>query len=283
MIWTFPFLGLWILFPVVELIRNESCSCGIERTKSKIIGGIDAEKNRYPWMVGVVTSLSKRNTYAFCGGSIINDRFILTAAHCVNNVTLSRAKVVVGAHTLQDVVTLPSYSVSEIITEEYPSSGLKNDFALLKLSKNLSFANDSLARPICLTSESGPYDNLFLTGWGKTNHSQFSQVMQEIHLDPIDDLTCSKKWPMFNSSRQLCAGESGRSACKGDSGGPLSTRVNGRVFEVGIVSYGDQRCASGTGTPTVYTKVSSYYQTIHSNVKLHDSLDGIQSLWCNSS
>ena len=282
MIWTFPFLGLWIIFPAVELIRNESCSCGIERTGSKIIGGIDAEKNRYPWMVAVVTNLSRRKNFAFCGGSIINDRFILTAAHCVNKIISSRVKVVVGAHTLQDAITLPSYPVSEIITEDYPSHGLKNDFALLKLSKNISFANDSLFRPICLTSESGPYDNLFLTGWGKTKNSKLSHVMQEIDLDPIDDLKCSKKWRMFNSSRQLCAGQSGRSACKGDSGGPLSTRVNGKVFQVGIVSYGDQRCASGTGTPTVYTKVSAYYQSIHSTVNLHDSLDGIESLWCSS-
>lgn len=272
-----------MLFPLIQHLR-QPCFCGIERTGDRIIGGTVAEQARYPWMTGVV-SFDSEGHPAFCGGSLINDRFVLTAAHCVTDVPLSRLKVVLGAYTLDEVLSLPSNPIIEVITPEFNMDSGQNDIALLKLENRMHFRKNGPFSPICLSSHPGPYDNLFLTGWGKTdasfNNGQFSPVLKEIALNQIDDLTCAIKWREFNPSNEVCAGESGWSPCQGDSGGPLSSRLNGRVFQVGIVSFGDKYCGLGTDVPTIYTKISYFNQLIHSTIDFHDVKDGIESKWCH--
>lgn len=275
---------LSLLTLLMDITLSSQCLCGIERISHKIIGGRFVKRSRYPWMVGVATTRSPGQR-GFCGGSIINNRFVLTARHCVENVPLEHIQVIIGAQTQEDLATFPSHKLAGVFMMES-----KHDFALLKLLKPLEFDGDNKRSeslsPICLSTSSGPYDNLFLTGWGLTRPPRWggmpSCCLKEVDLTPVNEMVCQMYWiTEFHPLRQMCAGASGSSACLGDSGGPLSTRRDGRVFQVGIVSYGDYECGVGTNRPTVYTKVSAYERIIRTVVNLSDSLDNVRTVWCD--
>jgi secreted trypsin-like serine protease len=285
--WIFNFLQLFRLFSILPVTKHldKSCFCGIEKTRDRIIGGDVAEKYRYPWMAGIVTFNHKRIP-SFCGGSLINNRFVLTAAHCVSDVSLpnSELKVVLGAHSLQELLDLPSNPIKEVITLGFDRESGRNDFSLLKLEDRIDFGVESRFAPICLSSFAGPFDNLFVTGWGKTDISpqsgHFSPVLKEVNLTQVEEAKCSQQWPSFDPTSQVCAGESGSSACSGDSGAPLSTRKKARVFQVGIVSFADETCGVNTGLPGIYTKTSHFLSTIQSIIDFHDVKDATETKWC---
>lgn len=271
------------------------CRCGIEGLASRIVGGREVVTGTYPWIVGIVSrpSFYSASTliqeskvtgtgYAYCAGSLINDRFVLTAAHCVSGVPINDIKVTLGSNSLEDLTSKPSEKVADVIIFNFDSQLVTNDYALIKLAKPVSF-NEKVS-PICLASNNY-FDNLFVTGWGLTDAKMYggklSPVLKEVDVDPIRDSTCARFWDTFNPYNQLCSGSSSiGSACQGDSGGPLSTRKNGQVFQVGIVSYGDSDCGVDSSIPTIYTRISGVADKIRGAISEIDSIDGLRTTWC---
>lgn len=131
--------------------RKNSFKCGIPAISplinSRVINGIQARPHSWPWTVSI--QLRKKN-FHFCGGSLITNRHILTAAHCFLNISANSLKVVVGVHSLNSSIALKnSFRISNIkIYPKYNPVNTLNDIAILKLTKKISFSKK--VSPICL-------------------------------------------------------------------------------------------------------------------------------------
>ena len=210
---------------------------------------------------------------ASCGGSLINDRYILTAAHCMKSLnSVSQLKVTLGAQTAEDRQRITPLEVEKVITN--PNWKSFDDIALIKLKNPLNNVN-----PVCLPTFT-TYDNLFVTGWGMTGntgstHLQRATELMEVDTKEVDIMKCkSQHFPQINPAKEICAGGEKGGSCMGDSGGPLQTRKNGRVYQVGIVSFGATDCATVTKAPNVYERVTGQLDWIKKNTADANWCDG---------
>ena len=227
-----------LLSCVLTLIQCSHPECGLESSVTRIYQGNPVQRGRYPWMVLVSDSNS-----GTCGGTIINNQFILTAAHCVVGVPVQSVQVFIGAHERNDDEKLKSEKVSSvIINPKY--HGQDNDIALIKLAFPLTF--NSTFSPICIPSPNLPVTNLLVSGWGDVrsgNRLVTAESLNECNLKEVPRNVCEVTylrfgiWKRVNPNTQVCAGHS-CAAAQGDSGGPLATRNGGHVYQIGIVSEG---------------------------------------------
>lgn len=178
-----------------------------------------------------------------CGGTIINDQYILTAAHCVVGVPVSKVQVFLGAHERNDDEKLASEKVSAVIINRH-YRGNDNDIALMKLVNPLSF--NSTFNPICIPRPYFPVENLLVSGWGDVksgNRLVTAESLNECNLKEVEKNVCEFTYLRYgvrkkvNPNTQVCAGHA-CAAAEGDSGGPLATRQGGHIYQIGIVSEG---------------------------------------------
>ncbi|XP_058443796.1 trypsin-4-like [Malaya genurostris] len=255
--------------PSSRVLNCTECKCGNAEPLEKIVGGSMAKENAYPWMA----ALYYNNRFT-CGGSLVTDRYILTAAHCVVRLTPARFRVQLLVHNrTQPTTNSVERSVKSIKTFFFNSLSNNNDIGLLELMFPVTISGDRLV-PICLPPAN---DNLFegkmaiVTGWGKTALGGLSDTLQELHVPVLSNTNCRRSgyWAFRITNKMVCAGfiEGGRDSCQGDSGGPLQIFNNEtRRYElVGIVSWG--RACAQKNYPGVYTRVSRFLRWINNNVK----------------
>jgi len=254
-----------LVFTSVSVFSEQS-----DQLSARIVGGSEASTTEYPW----VASLKYNSGLHFCGGSLIDQQWILTAAHCVIDATASQFTATIGEYDLaSDPVTSSSEIQEIIIHPDYNSSTFNNDIALVKLS-NASTEN-VINRLSSINTESLLTDNNSITtaiGWGSTIAYSASEVnpsadtpniLQAVSLPLLSAASCKQAMPMTNDN-MICAGnvdDGGVDSCQGDSGGPLLTSNN---EQIGIVSFGSG-CAQA-GNPGVYTKVANYNEWIDSQI-----------------
>uniref|UniRef100_A0A8C2NPK5 Peptidase S1 domain-containing protein n=1 Tax=Capra hircus TaxID=9925 RepID=A0A8C2NPK5_CAPHI len=228
-----------------------------------IIGGVPANIRDFPWQIRIL-----ENGSHLCGGSILSEWWILTAAHCFKSENESTLEVTHGEENL-DTQNLTKIKVDKIIIHNYFDSWFFfNDIALLLLKSPLSLGVRMV--PICLSEVTNieRWRNCWVSGWGTTGDTETG--LQKVNIQLIKWETCSELMPLLTKS-MLCAGdlEGGKDACQGDSGGPLVCQKKTRKsewYQLGIVSWG-----VGCGQkkqPGVYTQVSSYLSWIEMKTKL---------------
>ncbi|MFE5884360.1 serine protease [Streptomyces hydrogenans] len=237
------------------MVLAAGLTAGGTGTATAVVGGTDATAGAYPYQAALMKQ-GPAGWQQICGGSIIGDRWILTAAHCVEGTAADRMAVGVGTHTLDSGGT--AYRVQEAIRhQDYNgnAAGSPNDIALLKLTTPLTYT--PLVQPIALPDPLAyPSGTATLTGWGYVNgNGTDTSVLQQATPTLLAVADCQTRWMGQNiTAKHLCTYDkgSGVTACEGDSGGPLAQ--NGRV--IGIVSWGTTNCSGQY--PSVYTNVAAY-------------------------
>ncbi|RZC14238.1 uncharacterized protein BDFB_008011, partial [Asbolus verrucosus] len=230
-----------------DLLPNTNI-CGTN-TQNRIYGGEKTDLDEFPWMALVEYEKPGGSRGFYCGGVLINKRYVLTAAHCVKGKDLPKTwklvSVRLGEYNTETDVDCMNLGFGEdcapppvnipveekIAHEDYEPNDINqyHDIALLRLKRTVTF-NDYV-KPICLPITSDEMrksyigQNLFVAGWGKTENRSESNVKLKVQV-PVKDLSeCSNTYSIANvrlGSGQLCAGgEKGRDSCRGDSGGPL--------------------------------------------------------------
>jgi trypsin len=192
----------------------------------------------------------------FCGGSLVREDWVVTAAHCVIGDSPNDIEVVIGLHNVNGTTGSVTRNVSEIIIHpQYSSWSLDNDYALLRLSSPITNFE-----PIQLITDTAHDEEPIMStvmGWGATQSGGWSSsLLLEVDV-PIDN-SCGNYSNSSITNNMVCAGDSngGEDSCQGDSGGPLiMTNSDGEYELIGIVSWG-YGCAEA-GYPGVYSKVWS--------------------------
>ena len=175
------------------------CICGKPYGgSSKIVGGQETEVNEYPWQVGLLWSVYSDKT-TFCGGSIISNRHILTAAHCTAWTNTSTLRVLLGEHDTsdsnQDIRTISA------ITDHpsYDNNTLAYDVSILTLTSPLTFSRTM--SPVCLPADDSKQfagEKATVTGWGRVSYEEpGSTKLLEVDLTVTSNKVCKKKFKKY--------------------------------------------------------------------------------------
>ena len=201
-----------------------SCECGKAMRSKRITGGHETEINEYPWMAFVLTSHG-----SMCGGSLISDRWVVTAAHCVMVQSPQHVRVDLGQHALYDATEAVLVRKDVVEVHRHPSLDLSgrvsHDLALLKLEVPVDFSKHPHVRPICLPSGSDTYAGYaaMVSGWGMTgNTSPTSKVLLETDVTVLSNQQCKASGvpaSMIHDDHICASGDfENQGVCKGDSG-----------------------------------------------------------------
>lgn len=279
---------------------DESGSVHGHRIVKRVIGGAGFAQGKWPWLVSLQGKIPTRMLFNriplsyqrfYCGASLLNDRWILTAAHCFNETNLGeramnprywhaklgevelRTSVIRRLRGLlgrllnnDDMRHWQIHAERIVIHPNYTHSNMwKNDIALVKLAQVVPSGIDDLPRIQKITLNSAgmafpPAGHVcYMKGWGCTdNGGPVTRTAREIRLPVVSNQDCEQLWGIPATLR-LCAGHSSSASlgiCSGDSGGPLVCHNGREWIQVGVASF---TSASRPGNvPGVFTRVSSY-------------------------
>ncbi|KAF2367065.1 Serine proteases trypsin domain [Trinorchestia longiramus] len=267
-------------------MADVTCGRSVMRS-SRVKGGHAAKVGEFPWMVSI-----RINGGHFCGGVLIHNKFVLSAAHCTERRPVKFVTVVVGEYNLLNAehpVTEQIMEVQQIFTHQNFSKRYIADISVLELKNSVVWSK--AIRPLCLPDmqfdgTNNPLDNspATLAGWGwsdeQANGGVRMNTLQKATLKIVPKSTC-QTWYTENTGKPLgdpqsivlydthiCAGlkNGDKDACQGDSGGPLMVRDSqGQQVIVGIVSSGIG--CGRPGLPGLYTRVSRYLDWIQTTVR----------------
>ncbi|XP_061446256.1 serine protease 27-like [Rhineura floridana] len=268
-------LGL-LQLAVLKGVASSEAVCGQPVISPRIVGGQPASDGSWPWQVSIW-----ENQKHICGGSLLTEQWVVTAAHCVAN-DINQYDVQLGAYQLMNPsANLMIFRMQRVIS--HPdfdgNDGSSGDIALVELTSAVNFTDYIL--PVCLPNSSAQFStntNCWVTGWGQIqagDNLPAPQTLQELEVPLIDRDTCNS---LFNSAPaeglpqdpvkddMICAGyaEGGKDSCRGDSGGPLVCKCDAAWVLAGIVSWGEG-CAE-PNHPGVYTLVSFYANWISEHI-----------------
>ncbi|KAI3389069.1 hypothetical protein SNEBB_004950 [Seison nebaliae] len=222
-------------------------ACGVVGTISRIVNGDVVEPNSIPFIVRL--SIEKADGWKICGGSIINNRWIVTAAHCVDGAI--KSYIYVGDHSRVewDRPTELKMEIENVeIHSNYSLSKLVYDIALMRTKNEITFGVG--VQPICLSEfEKDIGDEVTVAGWGRVSkNGNTSTELRKVNINIQADWLCS----VYDQDRKdtvFCAGDTDneRDGCSGDSGGPLYYVSNSRFTLVGVRSYNTGGCIGRGG------------------------------------
>ncbi|XP_031218015.1 granzyme F-like isoform X3 [Mastomys coucha] len=232
----------------------------------EIIGGHEVKPHSRPYMAHVKFVKFNGNRSS-CGGFLVRDYFVLTAAHCNGSSLYSSMTVTLGVHNIKaKEETQQIIPVEKAIPHPaFNSAAHTSDIMILKLKSKAK--RTKAVRPIKLPRNNArlkPGEVCSVAGWGKTsiNATERSAILLEAQLIIQDDQKCKKSFHRYSKTTQICAGDPKKiqAPYKGDSGGPLV--CNNKAY--GVLAYGKNRTISSG----VFTKVVYFLPWISRNMKL---------------
>ncbi|KAH8289561.1 hypothetical protein KR054_007170, partial [Drosophila jambulina] len=245
---------------------TEATNSTTEKIEPKIVGGKAVDIRTVPYTVSVRLTANDRRSYGsghLCGGVVISQRLVATAAHCCYNSDTNKYRtageyfLVMGSSSLRssNANTQEYYVQQLIIHADYNHKTLTNDIALMFINGYIPWNSPTVQ---ALALNTGPVATgtvCTISGWGVLYSGGFSSnALQAASVPIVSYESCRAAYEIVPIS-QVCAGyaKGGVDACQGDSGGPLN--CDNKL--AGIVSYGTG-CALA-GYPGVYTNVSYYH------------------------
>lgn len=241
----------------------------------RIVGGRDCKEGECPWQALLV----KEDNEGFCGGTILNEFYILTAAHCLQQA--QRFKVRVGdRNTEKEDGNEMVHEVEMIIKHnKFNKENYNYDIAVLKLKTPITFRMN--VAPACLPEKDWAESTLMtqksgiVSGFGRTHEKgRPSVTLKMLEVPYVDRNTCKLSTSSTITQNMFCAGYDTKpeDACQGDSGGPHVTRFKDTYFITGIVSWGEG-CAH-KGKYGIYTKVTNFLRWIDKSMKVKAPAQG---------
>lgn len=258
---------------------NETVDRYEKRLAPKIVGGVLAPDGARPWQVSLAVGWIANPAQAhFCGGSIYNSKWIVTAAHCLNGLDAKNVNVIVGTNKLAPGV-MRLNAVRLLIHGQYNDATHDQDIALVELYDPIALG--PRAKEIALIQGSGeasvlvPDAKLLVSGWGATQEGGDTvSTLREVEVPFVARETCNDPLSYNGdvTKNMICAGVAagGRDSCQGDSGGPLVYGAgSANPILAGIVSWGEG-CAR-PGKYGVYARVANYGDWVKQCVASPDS------------
>jgi secreted trypsin-like serine protease len=242
----------------------------LQSSEQEIVGGTNTTIETNPWQVSLQSSSGSH----FCGGSVINASWILTAQHCVaGGGTVGR--VMAGSTSRTGTAsTTQTRTVSQIIRYPgYVDANVGKDVALLRLSSPLDLSGTAVkAIPMVTAADASagvtnPGVVSRVTGWGtlSSGGSTLPTTLQTVDVDVLSNSSAQSSYPQETiTADQLAAARAGKDSCQGDSGGPLTVLKGGVRVLAGVVSWG-YGCAD-PAFPGMYARVSSFESWINTNI-----------------
>ncbi|KAM4796049.1 chymotrypsin-like elastase family member 1 [Rhinophrynus dorsalis] len=261
------------LILIAALVVYGQCDSELQFLENgRVVGGTDASKNAWPWQVSLQYQ-SGGYWYHTCGGSLIRENWVMTAAHCVDRPSTYR--VVLGDHNLYESDGTEQYiSVQTIVYHERWNTNnvaAGYDIAVLRLASSALLNNFvKLAQLPSAGVVLANNHDCTVTGWGYTSTSgSVASILQQAPLPVVDFATCSSSsyWGRTVKDTMVCAGGNGiHSGCFGDSGGPLNCAINGGYEVHGVTSFVSSLGCNAYLKPTVFTRVSAYIDWINNAI-----------------
>ncbi|KAM9745017.1 serine protease 27-like [Menidia menidia] len=234
-------LLLWVLTPPGSDAQLDVCGTAPLNTKgdTRIVGGEDAPSGAWPWMV----SLHRGGSH-FCGGSLINNMWVLTAAHCFSSDSTSDLTAFLGRNSQEGENPYEEVrAVTRVLRHpDYDADRQLNDVALLELEAPLEFS--AHIRPVCLAAADSFFQDgrtCWIMGWGDPLKDAFLQPpmrLQEVAVPVVSNIECNAAYGSIRPA-MMCAGPN----------------IRGRGFcEAGVASF--SRGCGDPEFPGVFTRVS---------------------------
>merc|ERR1712165_102063 len=245
-------------------------TCGIEgpARAGRIVGGHEAEEHEWPWQVALFI-----DDAWFCGGSLINENYVLTAAHCVDGA--SYFDIMAGAHNVRAASEPHRVEVTSYNGWTHPQwneQDLSNDLALIELPSPLPMSDYITTSCLPAAGDVPSVGTMAsVTGWGKPSDSAggISDVLREVRDVPImSNADCNAVYGIVGDGVICIDTAGGRGSCNGDSGGPLVQKAGAKAAgdkwtQVGIVSFGAS-AGCEVGMPAGFTRTEYYLDWIKS-------------------
>jgi len=261
------FLILLVLLETLELSAGQS--------GNRIINGPDARENAFPWLVSII---SKGQGSQLCGGTLLNPRVVLSAAHCTfyesgPRIPPQMIKVTLGDHNIRR----PEYGEQIVGVSEYRNHPRYNnynkkfdyDFSLLQLDRNIVFSQTIFSA--CLPNPSKNYENtpVIAAGWGIDETGNIPDILQQVDLRTMSNRQCSSILLKRVTKNMICANGYYKGICHGDSGGPLMVKGQEKIV-IGVSSWVIKGSPVPTNNcfgdyPSGFARVSSQLEWIKAN------------------
>jgi trypsin len=246
---------------VAGLLASAVSAAPTPQDSVSIVGGTTAAAGDFPFIVSL-----QRNGAHFCGGSLLNSRTVITAAHCTVGQTASSLSIRAGSLNRNSGGTVVRVS-SVTVHPNFSSSTLNNDVAIWKLATAIP-TSSTISYAVLPASGSDPASGTTTTvaGWGTlTENGSSPTTLRKVDVPVISRATCRQNYSVAEiTDNMFCAGfaAGGKDSCQGDSGGPIVNSAT-RVL-IGLVSWGNG-CAQA-GQPGVYARVGTLLSFINANL-----------------
>lgn len=245
----------------VALLVLTWSSVSVAWPRGRILGGAETKpKLRPPYMA----SIQVNETHE-CGGLLMVQQWVLSAAHCLPESNYSRLRVLLGAHSLTEPEPSKQYFQirKEMVHPNYTAFNNHNDILLLQLNEMVILGPDVQVLPIEREDTDVEVGTeCRVAGWGMISTTgKKPDKMHEVEVPIISRETCNRRdqYDSEITQNMLCAGARRKDSCEGDSGGPLV--CEGKA--VGIVSWGNRKCGN-IRKPGIYTRISAFISWIDS-------------------